>query len=527
VKRFVISTKSEEESIIDKDDTENRFLIPETQKETMKSKEEQKNGINIIHSIAEKVGQVDDSRIVFQELKTGEVPRLYSTLKYDKCRDSGKVISATHTPGSTIGAAALVAGTAIGGGILAAPAAIAPAGFLPSTGALLVAWWYMLVSGLLLSELSINRMGETGKASGGILELYKSGLPPNLSIVATGAYFLLHYAVMVAYFAQGGINLDSYLRSIPSISGIAELPGMGQILFASTIGSTLYVANKENVIKLNNALVLGVLAVFFGILGIGAQTASFSQLFSFDNQHPDQVVNALPILFLSIVYQNVVPTVVSLLEGDRKKIRNALIMGTAAPLFMLIGWNAVILGNVYGISSGITNDLLAGNLDPIHLIQSGGSGGPLLSALVSGFSELAIITSLIGFVYGMTEALGDVAGIPSTGRERDEFKPLLYSGVILPPLLLSVINPNIFYDALDYGGAFGVSTLFLVLPPVMVWKLRYGEEQKQLTTMPMIFGGKITLGALWKAAGTLILEQGAEKLGVFDWIHEHIQLPSF
>lgn len=423
----------------------------------------------------------------------------------------------------------MIAGTAIGGGILAAPAATAPAGFLPSTCALLVAWWYMLVSGLLLSELSINRMGETGKASGGILELYKSSLPPSLSFVATSAYFLLHYAVMVAYFAQGGINLDAFLHSssIPVLDQMIQIPGIGQFLFASAIGSSLFFANKENVVKLNNTLVLGVLASFFGILGIGAQTANFSELFSFENQHPDQVVNAFPILFLSIVYQNVVPTVVSQLEGDRRKIRNALLLGTSAPLLMLIGWNAVILGNVLGVSSAVTSDILAGNLDPIQLVQNGGNGGPLLSNLVSVFSELAIVTSLIGFVYGMTEAVGDVAGISSTDRERMDLKPLIYSGVLLPPLLLSIINPNIFYDALDYGGAFGVSTLFLVLPPIMVWKLRYGEEQKQLTTMPMVFGGKITLGSLWKAAATLILEQGAEKIGLFDWIHEHIHLPEF
>jgi tyrosine-specific transport protein len=29
--------------------------------------------------------------------------------------------------------------------------------------------------------------------------------------------------------------------------------------------------------------------------------------------------------------------------------------------------------------------------------------------------------------------------------------------------------------------------------------------------------GKIPLGSMWKAAGTLIIEQGAEKLGIFDW----------
>jgi tyrosine-specific transport protein len=37
----------------------------------------------------------------------------------------------------------------------------------------------------------------------------------------------------------------------------------------------------------------------------------------------------------------------------------------------------------------------------------------------------------------------------------------------------------------------------------------------------MVPGGKIPLASLWKAAGTLILEQGAAKLGVFDFFEEH------
>ena len=34
--------------------------------------------------------------------------------------------------------------------------------------------------------------------------------------------------------------------------------------------------------------------------------------------------------------------------------------------------------------------------------------------------------------------------------------------------------------------------------------------------------GKLALGSMWKAAGTLILEQGAEKLGVLEWVSENI-----
>ena len=143
-----------------------------------------------------------------------------------------------------------------------------------------------------------------------------------------------------------------------------------------------------------------------------------------------------------------------------------------------------------------------------------------MGSLVGLFSELAITTSLIGFIYGLIDGLTDVTSLPTKGPDFEKWKPALFAGALVPPLLFSLGNTDIFYDALDYGGAFGVSTLFLVLPPIMVWKIRYGDDQRTLSVPPMVPFGKIPLGSLWKAAGTLIREQGAEKLGVFEFIQK-------
>jgi tyrosine-specific transport protein len=258
-------------------------------------------------------------------------------------------------------------------------------------------------------------------------------------------------------------------------------------------------------------------------VGIGAGSADLGALLSAANQHPDQVVNCFPILFLSLVYQNVVPTVVTQLEGDRNKITQAIVGGTTLPLLMFLAWNAVVLGNVLGSAT----DLSA--MDPVAALQSGAIGGggaaALLGPLVGAFSSLALITSIIGFTYGLVDAWTDVFKISTRGPEYEKWKVPLFALVFGPPLALSVADPDIFYRALEYGGAFGVSTLFLVLPPLMVWNERYGKEQKPLTTKPMVPFGKLSLGSMWKAAATLILEQGAEKLGLFDIIKEH--LPHF
>ena len=476
--------------------------------------------IPFLGAIGEKMGSIDESRFAFPEYndrKSDETGRLFSSLVYNKKEGSvtesslraGSMSSSTTSvsrqAGSVLGAAALVAGTTVGAGVLALPAATASTGFLTSTAALTSAWIYMTMSGLLIAELTLNRMVNTGKPGLGLLELYSDSLGKPWSLVGSAAYFFLHYAMLVAYISQGGNNLGSFV-------GLNE-DGSGQVIFAAMCGLALFTASSQIIEMVNNVLVLGVGISFALIIGLGAGTTDWAGLIDPANQHPDQVVGCLPILFLSLVYQNVVPTVVTQLEGDRDKISKSIIAGTTAPFLMFILWNAVVLGNVGSLGSegGVA-------VDPLALLQSNADGN--LGPLVSTFSSLALVTSIIGFTYGLLDAWTDLLKIDRTGPEFQKQKVGLFALLYLPPLALALGDPGIFFKALDYGGAFGVSTLFLVLPPLMVWKQRY-QTDEPLITKPMVPFGKIPLGSMWKVAATLIIEQGAEKLGVIDFFKDN------
>jgi tyrosine-specific transport protein len=342
--------------------------------------------------------------------------------------------------------------------------------------------------------------------------------------------------MMVAYISQGGQNLVAMFQgNIGGLEGSNDLVVASQVLFASVSAITLFALSQfpVGVQYLNSVLVVGVVISFLGLIGIGAPTVNMSELLNPIHQHPENVISAFPIMVLSLVYQNVVPTVVTQLECDRKKITYAIVGGTLVPLLMFLLWNGVILGNMYNTDlPGSTT-----TLDPVAMLQAAAASSSslgILSNLVQIFSELAIVTSLIGFVYGLIGAWTDVLKLPSststgggTATNNDYntlWKPLLYGAVFIPPLAIVVAskgNPDIFIQALDYGGAFGVSTLFLLLPPFMVWNSRYSDtERRKLATLPLMPGGKLALGSLWKASATLIVEQGLDKLGVLRWFHD-------
>jgi hypothetical protein len=49
----------------------------------------------------------------------------------------------------------------------------------------------------------------------------------------------------------------------------------------------------------------------------------------------------------------------------------------------------------------------------------------------------------------------------------------LFGAVLVPPLIVAILDPDIFHDALDYAGTFGISILFGAIPAVMALRMRW------------------------------------------------------
>ena len=420
---------------------------------------------------------------------TPQVTRLFSNLEV-----YGSKLS--HQPGSVLGSTALIAGTTVGAGILALPAVTLPSGVVPSTVLLIAVWLYALVSGLLIAEVTLNTMRLVGRPSLGLLTMIERTLGTLGARVAGGAYLFLHYALLVAYVSQGGEILMSAVEKVLGVQNV--LPAwVGTTAFTLLFGGIMYLGRERFVEKLNSAFVAIVLASFLGLLLLGTTHLNTS---SFSFQNWSALPPAVSVMFVALFYHNVVPTVVTQLEGDARKIRQSIFIGSAIPLVMFLAWNAVILGSVspdmvHGTSGGETV------FDPLQILRGGGAG-EWLGVLVSIFSEFAIVTSFIGFVYGLLDFFKDISA------SNEPFKRLpLYSLILFPPMSLGVLNPRVFLTALDYAGTFSVSVLGGIIPALMIWKQRREQEQSNSISQRLVPGGQVTLIVIIGVALVLIGKQ--------------------
>ena len=418
------------------------------------------------------------------------VTRLFSHLKFDDNKFQ-------HQPGSVFGNTALIVGTTIGAGIIGLPAVTLPSGIIPSTILLITVWLYALISGLLVAELTLNVMRVEGISHIGLLAIIAKILGKPGARIAGIAYVFNHYALLVAYMTEGGKILITTVDQVWELEHISP-QWVGTVSFFLVFGSLMYWGKDRLVEKINGIFIIILLIAFFGLLILGGMQFQNSQLLV---QNWQSIGNAVAVIYVAMFFHSIVPLVVTQLEGDIPKIRQSMIIGSVIPLFMFLAWNAVILGCM-------TPDILSHNLenekvfDPLEILQTGQSG-EWFAVLLSIFSEFAIVTSFIGITYGLTDFFQDISTITKSEISRLP----LYSLVLLPPLSLGTFNPNIFFHALEYTGAFSASILGGIMPALMSWKQSQTPEFANSNYQTLVPGGKITLIFIMVGALFLICRQ--------------------
>ena len=412
--------------------------------------------------------------------KDQEQQRLFSNLDAETLE---------HRPGSVVGSISLVAGTTVGAGILALPAVTEAAGYAPSSAVIVGCWAYSCVTGLLLAEVNLRLMCELGRGGVSMLSMANStfGAPGRYTAGAT--YVFLHYALLVAYLARGG----------ELVAQMAEVsPGLASVAFCGLLGTTVYVADSASLDRVNTALVFGVVASFFGILLV-----AFANFDPRNLAHSDAsaVASCVPVVALSFVYHNIVPTICSSLEGDRRKIAVSIAAGTSIPLVMFLLWNAAILG--YSLDGA---EQVGEAVDPLRALQE----DPGVGSYITAFSLLAVATSFIGFVLGLVDFLSDALGLPTNSKNAVPF-----SLALLPPTAFAVVYPDAFLSALEYAGTYGVLALFGVLPAAMAWRTRSegSSEGDKRNFGRMVPGGTATLALVGGSSLVVIIQQTLINLG--------------
>lgn len=374
----------------------------------------------------------------------------------------------SHT-GTVFKGSLLVAGTAIGAGMLALPVLTSLGGFFPSLVIYLGCWFFMACTGLLILEAS-----QWMREDANLVTMAETTLGFPGKVAAWVLYIFLFYCLSVAYVVGcGGLIHDLLQEKIPDWAA--------NFLFVIIFAPFIYTGSRL-VGKLNVFLMIGLAISYFAFVWIGYRYVDFALL-----KHTDwpQSLRALPIAFTAFAYQGIVPTLKTYMGNDIPKARNAILIGSFLPLIAYIIWQGLILGivPVYGpggLAEALQQQTTA--VEPLkYFIQN-----PYIYLIGQAFAFFALVTSFLGVALGLKDFLADGLSIHKDPRGR----LILCSLIFIPVLVIAYLYPNIFLTALDYAGGFGCALLLGLMPILMVWSLRYGMKQQYGWKLP---GGKPVL----------------------------------
>ncbi|XES86355.1 tyrosine transporter TyrP [Franconibacter pulveris] len=356
----------------------------------------------------------------------------------------------------TLGSVFIVAGTTIGAGMLAMPLASAGVGMGITLLLLIGMWALMCYTALLLVEVYQHVPADTGLGS--LARRYLGR--PGQWLTGFSMLFLM-YALTAAYISGAGELLAA---SFSDWLAIPLSPSTGVLLFTVVAGAIVCIGTTM-VDLFNRLLFSAKIVLLLVMLALLMPHVHQANLLSMPLEQ-GLAFSAIPVIFTSFGFHGSVPSIVSYLNGDIRKLRLVFITGSAIPLVAYLFWQLATLG---AIDSATFNHLLANHAGLNGLLQAVRQvvASPHVELAVHLFADLALATSFLGVSLGLFDYLSDMF------QRSRKVGGRLQSGLItfLPPLAFALFYPQGFVMALGYAGV-ALAILALIIPALLVWKSR-------------------------------------------------------
>lgn len=381
--------------------------------------------------------------------------------------------------GSILSAMFLVAGTCVGGGMLALPVATGVTGFIPSIAIMLVCWLAMTITGLLLIEVSLWM--EEGVH---LISMTSRILGAPGRWVSWVLYLFICYASLIAYTAGGGFQIAD------AVSNYLNFPmykDYGAVIFILVFGGVIYLGSKI-VGRVNAILFTAMVISYFALVGFGASEIKGDLLL--EHKWAGSLM-AVPLLLTAFSFQTMVPSLTPYLKSNLSALRWAVIGGTTIAFIIYGVWQALILGIVpVEGSNGLAQALALG--EPATQFLKEHVTGRWVSDIAEFFAFFAIVTSFLGIALGLFDFLADGLKIKKEGFGKVALGIL----IVVPVIICATQFERVFLVALEISGGFGDSILNGLIPVLMVWIGRYHLKMGSDSHF-RIPGGKPLLAAIF------------------------------
>jgi tyrosine-specific transport protein len=401
-----------------------------------------------------------------------------------------------------LSAAMMITGNAVGAGCLLLPDLAAGPGLATASGIFLAAYILNLLSGLVLAEVAIKQKEASGTdVPSSFKEFAEVSLESPVAANAISGISVFVNSCVLAFDLSRAGSVGSGV-----VGGLLD-PNVMTMGWASILVAMLVTQSSARLGNVASMLVTAVFISFGGILipglaGVHDPVATFLQP-GVSSDYMASVGQAAPIILMSLIYQNIVPSIAKILDYDRVKTVSSIVVGSLIPLLMYLAWCYACLG---------------GGID-----RSVGVGGGELMAMFSmatlGGSSLGSIMSLAEEVDNFVKPVDGDKKSSSSSSKSGATTEGISQGFQLPSVLLSVGLPlsaalictggDDITGVLSLAGSFGSPLLYGAIPAIMA----LNQRQKSESTRQQNFVPGFGLGVLGVASSGFVGTELVQRVG--------------
>ncbi len=373
----------------------------------------------------------------------------------------------SKTP-SFLGGGMIVAGTAVGAGMFAIPVVSAGMWSIWATLILIITWFCMAHSGLMILETNLNY--PIGSSFDTIV---KDTLGQRWNVFNGLTVAFVGYILAYAYISAGGSIIAQTFKSTMGYTPPQEIAGL---LFAFGLAFFVWWSTKA-VDRITTVLIVGMIIAFF--MSTSELTFNIQAGYLFNSISTEKInyipfiFAALPVFLTSFGYHHSVPSLMKYYGKTPKKIVASILFGTLLALGFYLIWLYSILGNIprtqfidivaQGGNIGVLVDALSNTID-----------SNFTSNLLSLFANMAVASSFLGVTLGLFDYLADLFNFDDTIVGRTKTAAILY----IPPLIGGVFFPDGFILAIGFAGL--AATVWAAIVPALMARAsrcKFGNPQ--------------------------------------------------
>lgn len=370
----------------------------------------------------------------------------------------------------------MLAGTAIGSGMISLPIVLSHIGMFPTVLLILLCVFVTYVSALVRAELNLHSNSRFTLEDVG---LRFSG--PIAALIGNISIKMLSFSLLSAYiYGLSAIISDGCVASKIIVAGFTFV----LMAFSS---DRIITFNKKLFIALLVLLLCSLIGMIFNV-----NFVEIPKIYH-EIQWPKLFI-ILPTLFTSFGFQGSLHSLTKFCNNNETLIRRACFWGSLIPAIVYIVWTFGVMALIFNSQPDLFYKMLVQSIDIRELISAlcNISNTKFINTAVFIISLLAIATSIIGVGVALVDDLEMTIERSHMAVDEKIVRPLCAAMAVIPSALIAIIIPGAFVKILSFAGMI-LSVIAIFLPAFLVSRIKSKIkfrilERKEFIYLIIMFG---------------------------------------